>query len=197
MWVGNTEMKKFARNTILALAVSLGGLAATPSVAEEVYMIRGFLNVFSDGMNQMTRQLKAKGIRAKAISNGSWAEIARDIVNRSKQGKVSYPIVIVGHSLGGVEAARFANALGKAGIKTDLLIGLDPGFPQPPALTNGAVQVVNYKIPSGKNFRSGAGFKGNITTIDVSRYGTDHVGIDKNRSVQNLVISRILSKVKK
>jgi len=190
-------MRKIIRNMIMAAALGFSGMAAAPAKAEEVYMIRGFLNVFSDGMNQMTRKLKARGIRAKAISNGDWNSIANDIIRRSKQGKVSYPIVIVGHSLGGVEAARFANTLGKAGVKTDLLIGLDPGFPQPPALTRGAVQVVNYKIPSGKNYRKGAGFRGKITTIDVSKYGTDHVGIDKNKAVQDLVIRKIRAKVRK
>ena len=190
-------MNKTIRNAFLAMTLGASAFTATSARSEEVYMIRGFLNVFSDGMNQMTRQLKTKGIRAKAISNGNWNSIAEDIIRRSKQKKVSYPIIIVGHSLGGVEAARFANTLGRAGVKTDLLIGLDPGFPQPPALTKGAVQVVNYKIPSGKNYRRGAGFKGKITTIDVSKYGTDHVGIDKNRSVQNLVIGKIRSRVKK
>lgn len=159
--------------------------------------VRGFLNVFSDGMNQMTRTLKSKGIRAKAISNGNWSSVAEDIIRRSKQKRVSYPIIIAGHSLGGVEAASFANALGRAGVPTALLIGLDPGFPKPPALTKGAQQVVNYKIPSGKNYRRGSGFKGKISNIDVSKYDTDHVGIDKNKSVQNLVIGKIRQKVKK
>lgn len=190
-------MNKTIRNAFLAMTLTATSFVAIPAKAEEVYMIRGFLNVFSDGMNQMTKQLRRQGIRAKAISNGDWSSIANDIIKRSKQKKVSYPIVIVGHSLGGVEAARFANALGQAGVKTDLLIGLDPGFPQPPALTKGAVQVVNYKIPSGKNYRRGRGFKGKITTIDVSKYGTDHVGIDKNRTVQKLVIGKIRQKVKK
>ena len=190
-------MKKAIRNTFLAMTLSASTFATTPAMSEEVYMIRGFLNVFSDGMNQMTRKLKSKGIRAKALSNGNWSKVADDIIKRSKKKKVSFPIVIVGHSLGGVEAARFANTLGKAGVRTDLLIGLDPGFPQPPALTRGAVQVVNYKIPSGKNYRRGAGFKGKITTVDVSKFGTDHVGIDKNRSVQKLVIGKIRSKVRK
>ncbi len=190
-------MKKTLRNSLLALAMGVSTLSAAPSMAEEVYMIRGFLNVFSDGMNQMTRTLKSKGIRVKAISNGNWSSIAEDIIRRSKQKKVSYPIVIAGHSLGGVEAASFANTLGKAGVPTALLIGLDPGFPQPPALTKGAQQVVNYKIPSGKYYRKGKGFRGNIKNIDVSKYGTDHVGIDKNKSVQKLVIAKIRQKVKK
>lgn len=190
-------MKKTICNAFLVMTLSMSAFTTTPAMSEEVYMIRGFLNVFSDGMNQMTKQLRAQGIRAKALSNGNWSKVAEDIIKRSKQKKVSYPIVIAGHSLGGVEAARFANTLGRAGVPTALLIGLDPGFPQPPALTKGAEQVLNYKIPSGKNYRRGLGFKGEITTVDVSKFGTDHVGIDKNRSVQKLVIGKIRSKVKK
>lgn len=190
-------MFKTLRMSIMACIFSIASVAASTASAEEVYMIRGFLNVFSDGMNQMTRQLKARGIRAKAISNGAWQEVANDIIRRSKQKKVSYPIVIAGHSLGGVEAPRFANALGKAGVPVALVIGLDPGFPQPPAFSNGTKRVVNYKIPSGKNYRKGSGFKGSIQTIDVSKYGTDHVGIDKNKKVQSLVISQIRKTVRK
>lgn len=190
-------MRKTIRNLFLATTLSLGGFSASPVLAEEVYMIRGFMNVFSNGMNQMTQSLRAKGINAKAISNGDWRNVANDIIRRAKQKKVSYPIVIAGHSLGGVEAPSFANALGAAGVPVALVIGLDPGFNTPPPFRKGAQQVVNYKIPSGKNYRKGSGFSGRITTIDVSKYGTDHVGIDKNRKVQSLVISRIRNKVKK
>ena len=185
------------RISIVAGAIAIASGSISTAQAEEVYLIRGFLNVFSDGMNQMTRQLKARGIRARAISNGAWQDVASDIIRRSKQKRVSYPIVIAGHSLGGVEAPRFANALGKAGIPVELVIGLDPGFPQPPAFGKGTKRVVNYKIPSGKNYRRGSGFKGSIKTYDVSKYGTDHVGIDKNRKVQSLVISQIRKAVKK
>lgn len=188
---------KFVRMSALALSMAGSSLFATSVAAEEVYMIRGFLNVFSNGMNQMTNKLKARGINAKAISNGSWQDQASDIIRRSKSKRVSYPIVIVGHSLGGVEAVRFANYLGANGVKTDLVIGLDPGFPQPPAFTKGARQVINYKLPEGKRYRSGSGFKGKISTINASKFGTDHVGIDKNSRVQAEVISRIRKKVRK
>ncbi|MEM7067470.1 MAG: hypothetical protein AAF478_01195 [Pseudomonadota bacterium] len=186
-------MKSIIRNLVLGLVVSAGIGVSVPSnaAAEEVYMIRGFMNVFSNGMNQMTKQLKAGGIKARAISNGDWRNVANDIIKRAKKKQVSYPIVIAGHSLGGVEAPRFANALGAAGVPVALVIGLDPGFAAPPPFRKGAVRVVNYKIPSGQNYRKGPGFKGKIITVDVSKYGTDHVGIDKNKKVQSLVISQI------
>ena len=184
-------MRSFVRNLVLSSMLAVSPVFAASAVAEEVYMIRGFLNVFSDGMNQMTRQLKSKGIKARAISNGDWRNVANDIIRRSQQKKVSYPIVIAGHSLGGVEAPRFANALGEAGVPVALVIGLDPGFAAPPPFRKGAVKVVNYKIPSGQHYRKGPGFKGKIITVDVSKYGTDHVGIDKNKKVQSLVIGQI------
>lgn len=185
------------RNSIFATIFVSGAMMASPAVSEEVYMIRGFLDVFSNGMNQMTNRLKARGIRAKAISNGAWRAVAKDIIRRSKQKKVSYPIIIAGHSLGGVEAPDFANTLGKAGVTVALVIGLDPGFRAPNAFGRGVKRVINYKIPSGKNFRAGRGFTGRISTIDVSKYGVDHVGIDKSKKVQNLVIGKIRAQVGK
>ena len=190
-------MLKKVRHILFSAMLAGGMLGVQTAQAEEVYLIRGFLNVFSDGMNQMARQLKSRGIRAKAISNGAWQDVASDIISRAKRKQVSYPIVIAGHSLGGVEAPRFANALGAAGVPVELVIGLDPGFPNPPTFRAGAKRVVNYKIPSGKNYRKGPGFKGSITTIDVSKFGTDHVGIDKNKQVQALVISQIRKAVGK
>ena len=188
---------KFLRNTLIATTLVASGLVTSTANAEEVYMIRGFMDVFSAGMNQMTHRMKRYGIRVSAHSNGDWRGLAQNIIRREKKGKVSHPIVIVGHSLGGVEAPNFANALAKGGVKVALVIGLDPGFSAPSAFGPNVSQVVNYKIPSGQHYRRGPGFNGSIKTIDVSRYGVDHVGIDKSPSVQSLVISRIRRKVRK
>jgi len=177
-------VKTIMRNTLIVGIVATTPLFTTTVGAEEVYMIRGFADVYSAGINQMTYRLKKMGL-------------SKNIIRRSKKGKVSYPIVIVGHSLGAVDAPLFANALARGGVKVGLVIGLDPGFPVPEPFGRNVRRVINYKIPSGKNFRRGKGFNGSIKTIDVSRYGVDHVGIDKNPSVQGLVIRRIRAIVRK
>ena len=41
---------------------TFGCITSTPALAEEVYMIRGFMNVFSKGMDQMTRRLRSRGV---------------------------------------------------------------------------------------------------------------------------------------
>ena len=120
---------------LLGAAITFSTVCA-PGLANaaEVYFIRGFANVFSAGMNQMTNKLRARGVNAKALSNGQWRGVAADIIRRSKSGKVSYPIVIAGHSVGGQEAPRFSDALSKAGVKVALVIGVDPGFAPPAAI---------------------------------------------------------------
>jgi hypothetical protein len=180
----------------IAAAAFAGG--STASHAEEVYLIRGFMNVFSDGMNQMGRALRSRGVRVSVHSNGEWPGIASNIISRARQGKVSYPIVIAGHSVGGVEVPEFANALGKAGVPVKLAIGLDPGFANPGPFGPGVQTVINYRIPSGHRYRRGPGFSGSIIDVNVASFtSTDHVGIDKNRSVQSKVIARIAAAVGK
>ncbi len=189
-----STIKKLAPAVALLTATLV---AATPAFAEEVYLIRGYADVFSAGMNQMTSRLKKSGVKASVHSSGEWRSIAKNIIRRKKEGKVSHPIIIVGHSLGGVEAPLFANALAKGGVKVGLVIGLDPGFKEPVAFGPNIRQVVNYKIPSGQNYRRGMGFTGRLSTINVSKYGVDHVGIDKSPQVQHQVMSRIRRKVGK
>ncbi|MBL1404782.1 MAG: hypothetical protein COC00_002270 [Rhizobiales bacterium] len=188
-------LKKTIMGTVLGTAIIGSAITVTPAAAEEVYMIRGFLNVFSAGMNQMTSKLKRAGVRATAHSNGEWSKIADDIIRRNKRGKVSFPIVVAGHSLGGVELPQFANKLGKAGIPVKLVIGLDAGFANPQPFRKGAQSVIHYKIPNGNSFRRGAGFKGSISNRIIS--GVDHVGIDKSPKVQRLVIANIRKAVGK
>jgi triacylglycerol esterase/lipase EstA (alpha/beta hydrolase family) len=185
------------KQTTTAVLLTATLVAITPAFAEEVYLIRGYADVFSAGMNQMTSRLKKSGVNASVHSSGEWRHLAKSIISREKEGKVSHPIVIVGHSLGGVEAPLFANALAQGGVKVALVIGLDPGFKEPVAFGPNIKQVVNYKIPSGQNYRRGRGFTGRLSTINVGKYGVDHVGIDKNPQVQHQVMSRIRRKVGK
>lgn len=187
---------------MLVAASTAMAAMAMPSVsaAEEVYFIRGFLNVFSAGMNQMTDQLRARGVNAKAISNGQWSGIARDIIARHKQGRVSFPIVIAGHSVGGQEAPRFADTLAQAGVPVALVIGVDPGFGAPPPFSAGSPRVVNYYIANsarGKPYRSTAGFRGSINNINIRSFSNaDHVEIDKDPAIQSRIVSLVLSVVR-
>jgi hypothetical protein len=191
---------RFLSGILLAASTAIAAVSVpASSSAEEVYLIRGFANVFSRGMDQMTAQLRARGVNAKSLSNGAWRSVAQDIIKRQAQGRVSYPIIILGHSVGGQEAPRFANTLGQAGIPTALVVGVDPGFAAPPPFSKGAQRVVNYWIQGGARgnpYRATSGFSGNIQNIDIRSFSAaDHVGIDKDPRVQSRIVAQVLSTV--
>lgn len=194
-------MMRFGRLIGICLAAATVASAGAPvkAQAEEVYFIRGFMNVWSKGMDQMTSKLRARGVNAKSISNGQWSGIAQDIIRRSKRNAVSYPIIIAGHSTGGQEAPQFANTLAKAGVPVALVIGVDPGFGAPPPFTNGSARVVNYWIKGsarGKPYRATNGFHGQITNVDIRSFShADHVQIEKDPAVQSRIIGLVLSTV--
>lgn len=193
---------KFLSGAVLALAIAAGGLAApAPAQAEEVYFIRGFMNVFSRGMDQMASSLRARGVNAKSIGNGQWSGIANDIIRRYNAGTASLPIVIAGHSVGGQEAPQFADRLAKAGVPVSLVIGVDPGFAPPPPFTAGSPRVVNFWIAGsarGNPYRGSGGFAGSIQNIDIKGFSSaDHVGIDKDPAVQSRIVGLVLAAVGK
>lgn len=192
------KASRFASAMLVAAACGLGTAStATTAAAEEIYMIRGAMNIFSRGMDQMTNRLRSAGCNAKDLSNGQWRGIARDIISRKDRGQVSYPIIIAGHSVGGQEAPRFSDTLYEAGIPVALVVGVDPGWAPPPPFTAGNPRVINYWVAGtsrGNPYRSTGGFNGQITNVDIRPFSSaDHVGIDKDPAVQSRILGNIRS----
>ena len=188
--------------SVFALAMSAATFAApVSSQAEEVYVIRGAFNVFSAGMNQMAKAMQARGINARAYSNGAWSGLADDIIKRNKQGRVSFPIVILGHSVGGQEAPLMSNKLTAAGVPVRLVIGFDPGFAKPKPFTSGSPSVVNFWIEGGGRgnpYRSAGGFSGSIQNVNIKAFtNADHVAIDKDAAVQSRALALVYAAVGK
>jgi hypothetical protein len=158
----------------------------------EIYLMRGLANVFSRGIDQMTHQLRTSGYDASNFSYTEWRAIAEDIVNRSRNDNVSYPVIIVGHSLGANESSKFANYVATRGVPVELVVAFDP-------VETGKVgpnikKVVNYYLPKSQDNRilETSGFEGSLENINVtSNPEITHVNVDKNPAFQQAVISDI------
>lgn len=170
-------------------------LSVGQSLAAEVYLIRGGFDIFSVGMNEMAKELKAKGINASAHSSMAWKGIADDIIKRSKEKKVSYPIIFLGHSLGADAGPKFANYLGENGIAVDLVIGFDATGRR--VFTKGAKKVINYRSSAMGPYVKGPGFRGTLTEVDVSKYGVNHFTIEQNKEVQKLAMAAVASTLRR
>lgn len=160
----------------------------------EAYLMRGLANVFSRGMDVMAKDLRAKGVDAISFNHADWKPIARDIVARNKVGKVSYPIVIMGHSLGGNQSSHFANYLGERGVSVEYVATFDPtvtGY-----VGKNIKEVVNYYLPREADNRliAKSSFGGKVTNIDVTvDPEITHTNVEKNTGFQSASIKKIIS----
>lgn len=165
----------------------------------EVYLLRGLANVFSRGMDAMGAKMVRAGLDARVYNHSSWRTLADNIIVRSKKKKVSYPIVIMGHSLGGNASTQMAKYLGDNNIKVKYVVTFDPTVTT--YVGKNINRVVNFYLPNDSNsnvVKKATGFRGALKNINVRGVrGLKHTTIEKDSNFHNQVINRTLSYTKK
>jgi pimeloyl-ACP methyl ester carboxylesterase len=201
---------------VLAAAVPLSGCASGASTSAggmargditkyqytgEVYLLRGLANVFSTGLDVMNDRFRAKGVNSRVDNHSVWQSWADDIVARAQNGDVSFPIIIMGHSLGGNASVQMARYLGDRGVKVAYVAAFDPTITTEPGPN--VARVDNFFIPNRRNGEpvnvviEGPGFTGAISNIDVTpMQGVDHFNVEKNRQLQDRVIAIAMKNMK-
>jgi len=158
--------------------------------AGHVYLLRGLLNIFSLGMDDLAAKLQARGVVATVHNHAEWQSLADDIAARYKAGKHG-PIVLIGHSLGADAVMIQAEYLGKKGVPVALVVPFDGTASY--AASGNVARVMNLTQRDYAYMRRGAGFRGELQNIDVSRdAGIDHINIDKSGRLHNLVVNKVL-----
>ena len=156
-----------------------------------VYLLRGLLNIFSLGMDDLAAKIQAKGIGATVYNHSEWQTIADDIAVKYKAGKHG-PVVLVGHSLGADAVMFMSEYLGKKGVPVALVVPFDGtgSF----AASSNVQRVMNVTQRDYAYMRKGSGFRGELSNIDVSNQaGIDHINIDKSAKLHAMVLARIQS----
>lgn len=181
----------------LLLVVPSGARAQGPSTSKStahVYLLRGVLNVFSMGMDQIAYKLEQRGIATTVTNYLLWSSVADDAAAAYKSGKVR-TIILVGHSSGATALPDMVERLTRLGAPVKLAIGLDSVFQT--TLTGKVGRYINFYIGNGAGTRvaRGKNLQGELSNVDVENIpgGVGHVTIDKNEIIQQKVISAILS----
>jgi hypothetical protein len=173
--------------------------AVTPATAGAetgrpyVYLLRGLLNVFSLGMDDLAAKLQRRGIAANVYEYGQWESLCQDAAARWHSSRTQ--IIIVGHSLGADTVIYMANRLGQMGIPVALVVAFDPVHPVPLTGITTARFVNLYQSNNGWGAAvpRGAGFHGELSNVDLrSRSDISHTSIDKSARLHEIVIGRIL-----
>lgn len=165
----------------------------------EVYLLRGLANVFSRGMDTMGAKMVRAGLDARVYNHSVWKTLADNIIARNKKKQVSYPVVIMGHSLGGNASALMAKYLGENNVKVQYVVAFDPTVTT--YVGKNVNRVINFYLPNEANsnvVKRAPGFRGALKNINVKGVrGLTHTTIEKDSNFHNQVINRTLSYTKK
>ncbi len=162
----------------------------------KVYLLRGLLNIFSLGMDDLAAKLERRGVTAGVYEYGQWEALCNDAAARVRAG--GGPIVLVGHSLGADAVVDMANKLGQMGVPVALVVAFDPTVSN--VLTGRTTSTfINYYQSDngfGRPVARGAGFHGTLSNVDLRRHTEfGHGSIDKSAMLHNAVIGRVLALV--
>jgi hypothetical protein len=179
---------------LFAVTIAPGGAKAAPAAAPaaaHVYLMRGVLNIFSLGMDQIAARLQAQGIPASVHNHMLWASVADDAAAEYRSGRATV-IILVGHSSGATCLPDMVERLSQQGVPVKLAIGLDSVFHT--SLSGRVGKYINFYVANGAGtpVERTRNFQGTLENVDVESVpGVGHLTIDKNELMQQKVIAAI------
>jgi hypothetical protein len=154
----------------------------------QVYLLRGFLNVFSLGLDDLAAKLQANGIPATVMNHADADFIASRILTAYNAGDHG-PIVLIGHSLGADAIVDVADALARYNIPVALLVLFDGT--EAHQIPGNVASAINYT----KHFMITPQFgsHGSISNVDLSGDpAIDHLSIDTAPALQTQTLNYVL-----
>ncbi len=184
------------------VAVALLLLALPPGTAEaavpaseaasvHVYLLRGVLNIFSLGLDDIAAKLQAQGIPVTITNYLAWPALADEAAAEYRSGRVR-TIILVGHSSGATVLPDMVARLDQLGAPVKLAIGLDSVFRT--SLQGRVGRYINFYVANGNGepvARTNR-LHGTLENVNVQNVpGVGHLTIDKNEIMQGKVIGAI------
>ncbi len=155
-----------------------------------VYLMRGLLNIFSLGMDQLAVQIQRHGIAAEVYNHSYEESVVTEITQKYRAGDHG-PYILVGHSLGADAVMVMAQQLNAKGVPVALVVPFDgtASYTAPPnvaCVLNITQRLYAYMTP-------GAGFHGKLSNMNVSSdTSIDHFTIDKSPRLQAVALNSVL-----
>jgi hypothetical protein len=174
------------RQTPLRIAAPVTQPTLVP--AAHAYLMRGFLNVFSLGIDDLGAKIQAAGITATVANHADADMFLNQIVTRYQSGDHG-PVILIGHSLGADAVIAMAQTLDRYDIPVALAILFDGTAPH--AVPKNVAMAVNFTQQF--EISPGPGFGGTISNVDLrGQEGIDHFTIDKAPALQAQALDDVL-----
>ncbi len=185
----------------LALA-GCGRLSPGPTAplpAGHVYVVRGYLDWYSTGMDRLAAELSAAGPAATAYREEQWGDLADALLARP-----AGPVVLVGFSYGADDVVLIARRLAGRGRRVDLMVTIDPVTP--PAVPANVGRCVDFYEPNPPwdvlPFLRGVPLHGDAgaappenvdvrARADLDEPGTSHATVAGNEAVHRAIVGLV------
>jgi hypothetical protein len=169
---------------------------ALPSMPRgRAYLFRGALGpFFSRGMDRLTERLEEAGITANVYEFTICGLIADHAIREYRESPA--PIILIGHSMGGFCAVKFAEILEAEGIRADLVVAIDPAqvTPEVPHNVDRFINIFLSKdVLGGGDVKPKPGFRGHYASFDLSQHNEVlHINIEKMDTVQQQLVTKVV-----
>ena len=150
---GCTRLDQFLQALVLSfvlvgfsISIASAQTLSPSQPGAHVYLLRGFANVFSLGMDELAAKLRRYGIHTTVDNYLAWPTLAEQATAEYKSARVR-TIILVGHSSGAIAVTSMVARLSQDGVPVKLAIGLDPTSRM---TTTGHIdRYINYYIANG------------------------------------------------
>lgn len=172
----------------------------------QVYLLRGWQDLYSQGIDHLATEIKEEGINAQVFRAAQWRELAAAILDRNQGAPSTEPLVLIGFSYGADDVLRISDELLQHRVSVDMVITIDPVTPPPVPSnvracynffqTNGAWDA----LPWLRGIRLQSAGAGRLVNIDIRRdrpdlleQETSHSNIAGNAKIHREIMGRVLA----
>lgn len=179
--------------------VAVPTVAAPPASAEplpppKIYLFRGAMGpIFSTGMDRLSEKLTAAGFSADVYE----FTICRFIGNRaiSAYKESPAPIVLIGHSMGGLCSVLISEMAAKENVPISLVITIDPAHATDDVPLN-VERFINIflsdSVLGGGNVVAVPGFRGHYASYDLKENSrVSHINIEKSDDIHRQIVDMV------
>src|ERR1700744_6458768 len=168
------------------------GLSTAQVRRGRAYLFRGALGpFFSRGIDRLGEKLDEAGITNHVYEFTICRLIAAQAIQDYREDPE--PIILIGHSMGGFCAVKFAEILEAQGIRADLVLAIDPAqvTPEVPLNVDRFINIFLSKdVLGGGDVKPKPGYRGHYASFDLSERGeVSHINIEKMDSVQEQLVA--------
>jgi hypothetical protein len=184
-------------NTAAAVAAPPPPAPEQPAPMPRVraYLFRGAMGpIFSRGMDRLTSRLQEVGVQADVYEFTICRLIAAKAIREYK--KDPLPIVLIGHSMGGLCSLIFADVLRQENIPVSLIVTVDPAH----ASGNVPLNVERFiniflsdSVLGGGDVVAEPGYQGHYASFDMKDHSeVTHINIDKMDTIHDQLVNSIV-----